>query len=771
MGVEMNDPQDTRPDPLDTPLRDGLAAPSGSELTVSRLAEAQYAAASAIYGAADAPTILSAIVVFGGKTYQDAHLALIEPDTDPPMLRIVARRVGSAILPADERRPLASYPAAEALGAVEYLHAPNIESDPFLTESERATMRDQQIVAMLTVPLVVGQTLNGVIFMSHPSPVETAEEVLRALRSLADQTAVVFENRTLLRQMELSLGETQTLYDLNQALLAAQDPLELLRAIARYLAADADSIMHVVASRRRDGGEEIAVQHIITRRGEQVVNIPLKGMRAANLLTGNPVEVSFIEDVTGADNAAPMLDLLRERTRSYAAIIARSADRAADVVTIAYETARTFDNRTRRLFIASAEQLNIVLQNQRLLFETQASAERLGRQVRALQTLNRLATGISSFQDERQLLDYISREMTESLNVDHVGIALAEGSGVMGRVVSEYPDQGAIGVAIEFQNSPVVAMLSQNPNKPVVIQNIETDPMISTQVRAALKSIGTQALIVLPIYVYGNLIGTIGFDLYDRGHIFSPETVELAQTMTSQMAIGLQNIRLFSEAQRRAEQMQSVTGFGQALQSSLEVEGVIRALLTSSRGILAFDQMTIALYDEEADALRVVGVSEGDAIQQTPHEGVLLSLTDTAAGQALSSGMTLYTGDPATPSNPGSSTMLAPVLTRDRRIGTVSVTVGVASAYSETDKAIFQQMVNLLAVALDNATAYTRSQRTARTEALVNEITARFQQFSDIDSLTTTAVRELGRALGARRARIRLTDPEGTAPSGLTPEV
>ncbi|MDZ4771142.1 MAG: GAF domain-containing protein [Chloroflexota bacterium] len=761
----MSDPLDTRPAPLDTPLSGGTNAPASGDGRLNRLAEAQYAAASAIYGASDAPSILSAIIVFGGKTYQDAHLAFVEPDTTPPTLRVVARRVGSAILPADDRRVLSSYPAYEALGAVEYLHAADMERDPFLTEDERNALREQGIVAMLLVPLVIGQTLNGVIFMTHPTPVETPIEVLRALRSLADQTAVVFENRALLRRTELSLGETQTLYDLNQALLAAQDPLELLRAIAKHLASDADSIMHVVASRRRDGVEEVAVQHIITKRGEQVVNIPLKGMRAANLLTGLPVEVSFIEDVSGADNAAPMLELLKERTRSYGVIIARSGDRAADVVTIAYETPRAFDSRTRRLFAASADQLNIVLQNQRLLFESQSSAERLTRQVRVLQSLNRLATGISSFQGEKQLLDYIAREMKESLSVDHVGVVLIQGDGQTGTVISEYPDQGMVGTAVEMQSSPIIKMLMDNPNKPVIIQSVDSDPLLASQTRAALRGIGVEALMVLPLYVYGSFIGTIGFDLYERGRTFAPEMVEVAQTMTSQLAIGLQNIRLFAEAQRRAEQMQSVASFGQAVQSSLEIESVVRTLLTLSNQIVAFDQMTAALYDEAVGALRVVGVNDSGSIQITPTDGVLLSLADTAAGQVWASGTTLFSGTPATSSTAGTSAMLAPIRTRDRRIGTVTVTINGANAYTETDKAIFQQMVNLLAVALENASAYARSQRLARSEALVNEVTARFQQFSDIDGLVTTAVSELGKALGARRARIRLADPAALMPT------
>lgn len=737
--------------------------PNDSNQTV-QLAEAQYAAASAIYGSSDAAEILSAVVVFGGKAYQEAQLALIEPDLDPPKLRIVAQRAGSSIVAANTLRPFSTYPAYETLGAVEYLYAARIEDDPFLTDEEREKLTQENVTALLIVPLLVGQNMTGLIMMSNPEPVTTSTPTLRALRNLADQIAVVFENRALLRRTESSLGEVQTLYELNRGLLAAQDPLELLRAISTHLAPDADTIMHVSVSRRRDGGEDVAVQHIITRKGEQVVSIPIKGLRIGKLLSGEQTEVTFVEDVQAASSDAPLLELLRERTRSYAVIIARTSDRHADIVSVAYETPHAFDSRDRRLYAASADQLNIVLQNQRLLQESQAGAEQLSRQVRVLQLLNRVATSISGFQTEKQLLDNIIREMQEGLNIDHIGVALIQPDGHTSVVLSEYPDAGAVGTVIDTRDNPMIAALLRDPSKAVVVQNIDTDPIVPPSVRTALKGVGVSGVMILPLNVQNALIGTIGFDLYEEGRYFSPETVELAETMTSQLVVGLQNIRLFNEARRRAEQMQSVAALGQALQASLETGPVLRVMLTSGVGIVPTDQMSVALFDEHHGLLRVVGRYEDGDSEISPADGPLLALKDTHAGQVWSTGVMMTMSEGRTPG--ANAVMIAPIRTRDHRLGTVTIAAPTGAAYGDTDRAIFQQMVNLLAVALENAATYTRSQRAAQSEAMVNEVTARFQQFSDVEGLVTSAVSELGRALGARRARVRLTDSD--APTSQT---
>ena len=72
-------------------------------------------------------------------------------------------------------------------------------------------------------------------------------------------------------------------------------------------------------------------------------------------------------------------------------------------------------------------------------------------------------------------------------------------------------------------------------------------------------------------------------------------------------------------------------------------------------------------------------------------------------------------------------------------------------------------MINQLALAIENARAYTQSQRVAKNEALINEIATQFQQHSSVEDMLQTAVSELGRALGARHGRIRLTLQAGVA--------
>lgn len=556
------------------------------------LAEAQYEASSAIYGSSDPVAILNALINFGAKPFTAARLGLI--DASGEQVNVVAVRDAEGVHSAEQSFALATYPASDTLSAVEVLAIADVANDPFLTPPERTLLEARGTGAMLVIPLVVAQRLIGVIDFTSPQPVPLAPQVLRAMRNLGDQIAVVFENQALLR-------------------------------------------------------------------------------------------------------------------------------------------------------------------------DAQSSAEQLRQQVQVLQELNRLSTGIVGFKNEQELLDYAARMLVTALNVNHVGIALFEPREDHGMVVAEYPDHQAVGARIETRNSAMIKALRENPDRPFIAEDTATSPMIEPETRAVLERIGVVALMVMALQVSGEIVGTVGFDIYDPSRRFTPEMVATAQTMISQVALSLQNIRLLTDATRRADQIQRVSLFGQWVQANLRLDTIVNIMLTESRHMLPMDRMSIALYDTRQKQLRVVGESIDGKITVDLENGSQIPLEGTFVGEVWSGGSMLVFDDAHTEADASRgqelgtrSAMIAPLRSRGRLIGTVSIGAYRPYGYADADQAIFRQMLNQFALAIENAEAYTQSQRIARNEALINEIAIHFQQHSDLEDMLQIAVEELGKALGARRGRIRL---------------
>ena len=82
-------------------------------------------------------------------------------------------------------------------------------------------------------------------------------------------------------------------------------------------------------------------------------------------------------------------------------------------------------------------------------------------------------------------------------------------------------------------------------------------------------------MMIMALQSAGQIVGTVGFDLYSRARQITPTMIETAQTMVAQIAIGLQNMRLLSDAQRRADQLQRVATFGQAMQAALKLDTIL----------------------------------------------------------------------------------------------------------------------------------------------------------------------------------------------------
>ena len=101
-----------------------------------------------------------------------------------------------------------------------------------------------------------------------------------------------------------------------------------------------------------------------------------------------------------------------------------------------------------------------------------------------------------------------------------------------------------------------------------------------------------------------------------------------------------------------------------------------------------------------------------------------------------------------------------PISVGDRVLGILDVQDDEVNGLEQQDAELLLSIANQVAIAIQNARAYSEIQRQAQRRALVNEINRKIQNTHDPDKAMQIAVRELGRAVGGRYTRIRLVNPE-----------
>jgi signal transduction protein with GAF and PtsI domain len=102
--------------------------------------------------------------------------------------------------------------------------------------------------------------------------------------------------------------------------------------------------------------------------------------------------------------------------------------------------------------------------------------------------------------------------------------------------------------------------------------------------------------------------------------------------------------------------------------------------------------------------------------------------------------------------------LAVPMIVGDELLGVLDVQADHVDAFSEESANIQMTLASQVATALQNAQAYSRTQKQAELESLVNVIGQKIQRATSVEDTLQTAIRELGTAIGARRVRARIGD-------------
>jgi len=140
--------------------------------------------------------------------------------------------------------------------------------------------------------------------------------------------------------------------------------------------------------------------------------------------------------------------------------------------------------------------------------------------------------------------------------------------------------------------------------------DIETEPEWQTRseaMRTALRSRGVRSDLVVPMTRRGEVFGAIILTHRDVG-AFTDAHVALIQTFADQAVIAIENVRLFTELQTRTEalsrsvsELQALGEVGQAINSTLDLQTVLRTIVARATQLSDTDAGVIYEYDDQRE--------------------------------------------------------------------------------------------------------------------------------------------------------------------------
>lgn len=157
------------------------------------------------------------------------------------------------------------------------------------------------------------------------------------------------------------------------------------------------------------------------------------------------------------------------------------------------------------------------------------------RRLQEMTLLHQITTVIASAKDMTDALYHVCAELARYLYVPQAGFALFNQQRTAAEVVADYHPPGspsAVGVVIPVAGNPSMEYVLKQ-KAPLVAVEAQTDPRLAP-VRDILCQRNVQSILIVPVFVGGEVIGTLGLDALQHRE-FSAVEVDLVQSATAQV--------------------------------------------------------------------------------------------------------------------------------------------------------------------------------------------------------------------------------------------
>ncbi|GAP14908.1 protein containg FOG: GAF domain [Longilinea arvoryzae] len=345
---------------------------------------------------------------------------------------------------------------------------------------------------------------------------------------------------------------------------------------------------------------------------------------------------------------------------------------------------------------------------------------------RQLQTVADVARGIAGAQELETLLTQITTLISERFNFYHVGVFLVDEKGEFAVLRAANSEGGKRMLArqhmLQVGKVGIVGYVTSS-GEPRIATDVGEDAVFFNNPDLPK----TRSEMALPLRVSGRIIGALDVQSTESS-AFSNEDVALFNTLSDQVAIAIENNRLFSETARALEEAQNT--HRQYLRQEWNRELTDRQHLS-----FVFTPQGVIEQDRIDDAMEII-------------RGKDLPVTLTTQGEDL-------------------TTAAVPIQIRGETVGVIRAQDnGKAREWTEEELNMLKSVADQVAVALENARLFEQTVRRAEREKKALEITNKIRSTNDPKQMLQIAVEELQNALKASRAQIILEPTEkGTEPS------
>ncbi len=497
--------------------------------------------------------------------------------------------------------------------------------------------------------------------------------------------------------------------------------------------------------------------------------------------TAESGEPTVIEESTTDGRATPEV-VETEKYRSLVCLPLRARGRTLGTIAVLSSEPRHFTSLDVQMLSAVADQVATAVENARLFEEKE-------RRVSELAALNEIGQAISSTLDLTQVLKLVAQKTAAICNAERCSILLLENQK---RELVPMMSQFASGDADAqlwriFKNETLAEKVEDVPVMREVIRNGKT-VVLDEDSKSRLperwtEPFGIKSLLLVPLVSRDQTIGLLALDYTTKGQQFTAPQVDLATTIGSQVAITIENARLYEQERKRATQLSVINGVGRRATSSLDLDELLQETAVAIREGFSYHFVSILMVNEEAGELEQRAEAARYVYMQAP--GYRQSLDEGLIGWVARKGEPLLVNDVALdtrylegfPARPFTkSELVVPIRLETTVAAVLDIQSADVNAFDSADLLSMQAIADQLSVAMRNARLFEETKRTLNELSTLHEMALAATSSLDFSEILDRIIGALRRTLGFTNLSLMLIDEKEQrlkikAGTGYGPEV
>ncbi len=278
-------------------------------------------------------------------------------------------------------------------------------------------------------------------------------------------------------------------------------------------------------------------------------------------------------------------------TRSVISVPVRAQQRVIGVIQVVDEAQQQFDAEALHAVELLATAAAIAIENARLFRETRQRADRLA-------VLNEISSAINQPMELNDVVRAAVAALSRALHISQTGLALFDETRERLVVLADVPASGSppvSGVTIPLEGNGSMSQIVAT-RLPIAFYDAQHDPLL-TPVHHLMQQRQVKSMLLVPLVVRGEVIGTFGCDVVDRPHRFTPEDIELAMTVANLIAVRIDQARLFEAERDQRRLAEALQESAAALNRTLYFDEVLDLVLDHIGRVLPHDAADIMLID------------------------------------------------------------------------------------------------------------------------------------------------------------------------------